>query len=349
MSGAGGRGTVAAPLRAAVIGVGNIGALHAQYYHQDPRTELVGVVDTDAARAKEVATRLGTRAFPDAATLAAATAPEIASIATPEQHRSAPALTLASAGAHLLLEKPLAPTMEEATAQVRDLRATGVTLMVNFTLRSDARYLAVREAVRSGRLGTVRSMSARRVGTARGAEILGPWTDLLISTAIHDLDVTGWIIGAPVVRLHAEAIAGRSAEWGHEDAIVMTLRFADGAIGLMETSWVLPSTVPDLLSAGLRVVGTGGRAIIEGSNAGLTIADADGYSHPDLINWPLGRSGLEGSLAASIGHFVTSVCEGTPPVMSPEEALRAQAVVIAAKRSIATGLPADVEDPTGLS
>lgn len=333
------------PMRAAVIGVGRIGELHALYYHQDPRTQLVGVVDADPERADEVATRLGTRAFPDAASLAAATEPEVASIATPEQHRTDPALALARSGTHLLLEKPLAPTMDEAAAQVRDLRATGVTLMVNFTLRSDARYLAVREAVRAGRLGTVRSLSARRVGTAQGAEILGPWTDLLISTAIHDLDVAGWIIDAPVVRVHAEAIAGRSAEWGHEDAIAMTLRFADDSIGLMETSWVLPSTVPDLLSAGLRVVGTGGRAIIEGSNAGLTIADADGYSHPDLINWPVGRSGLEGSLAASIGHFLTCVLDGTPPVMSPEEALYAQAIVVAAKRSIATGLPAEVEDP----
>ncbi len=336
------------PLRAAVVGVGNIGSLHALFYEQDARTLLVGVVDADASRAEEVATRLRTRAFPNVETLVAETSPEVASIATPEQHRTAPALALARSGAHLLLEKPLAPTMEEAAAQIRDLRATGVTLMVNFTLRSDSRYLAVKEAARSGRLGTVRSISARRVGTARGAEILGPWTDLLISTAIHDLDVAGWIIDAPVVRVHAEAIAGRSAEWGHEDAIAMTLRFSDGTIGIMETSWVLPSTVPDLLSAGLRVIGTGGRAVIEGSNAGLTIADAEGYTHPDLINWPVGRSGLEGSLAASIGHFLTSVIEGTPPVMSPEEALRAQAVVMAAKRSIATGMPADVEDP-GLS
>lgn len=338
-------GTSLTPLRAAVVGVGNIGSLHALYYHQDARTQLVGVVDADAARAEEVALRMGTRAFPDVQTLLAETEPQVASVATPEQHRTAPALTLARAGTHLLLEKPLAPTMEEATAQVHDLRATGVTLMVNFTLRSDARYLAVREAAHSGRLGTVRSISARRVGTARGAEILGPWTDLLISTAIHDLDVAGWIIDAPVVRVHAEAIAGRSVEWGHEDAIVMTLRFADGTIGLMETSWVLPNTVPDLLSVGLRVVGTGGRAVIEGSNAGLTIADEEGYSHPDLINWPVGRSGLEGSLAASIGHFLASVLDGTPPVMSPEEALRAQAVVMAARRSIATGMPTDVKEP----
>jgi predicted dehydrogenase len=321
------------PLRAGVIGVGMIGSLHARVYADHPSAELVGVVDTDRSRAEAVAAELDTTSYRDLDELLDRGSLDVLSVAVPEQHRSPPAVAAAARGVHLLLEKPLASTLEEVDELLDALEPAGVTMMVNFILRSDPRYLQVQQAARAGAFGELRTLTARRTGTSAGAEVYGPWTDLLISTAIHDLDIMTWVAGAPVVRVYAEAVAGRSAEWGHEDAVLATLRFANGVIGAMETSWVLPAS-PAPLSSGLRVVGTAGGATIEGNDHGLAMLDGDGLHLPDLANWPVGRSGVEGSLRASIDHFISCVLSGAEPVMDLQGARAAQAVVAAIKESI---------------
>lgn len=330
------------PLRAGVIGVGMIGALHARVYADHPSADLIGVVDVNRVRAEDVAARLGTTAYRNLEELLDHASLDVLSVAVPEQHRTPPAVAAAARGVHLLLEKPLAPTLEEVDELLVALEPTGVTSMVNFILRSDPRYLQVHASAQAGAFGEVRTLTARRTGTAAGAEVYGPWTDLLISTAIHDLDIMTWIAGAPVNRVYAEAVAGRSAEWGHEDAVLSTLRFDNGVIGSMETSWVLPAS-PAPLSSGLRVVGTSGGATIEGNDHGLALLDGDGLHRPDLANWPMGRSGVEGSLRASIDHFISCVQTGAEPVMGLRGARAAQAVVTAIKASINSGQPVKVD------
>lgn len=330
-------------MRAGVVGVGMIGALHARTYADDPRTELVGVVDIDGDRAEEVAGDLGTRAYTDVEAFLDDARPDLVSVAVPEQHRHGPAVAAARRGVHMLLEKPLAPTLDEVDRLIADLDGADGTIMVNFILRSDPRYLRAHETVRSGAIGEPRSLTARRIGTAVGAEVYGPWTDLLISTGIHDLDAMRWIVGAPVTRVYAEAVAGRSAEWGHHDAVLAVLRFANGAIGTLETSWILPTSTPAPLSSALRVVATAGGITIEGNNHGVAVLDESGLHLPDLANWPIGRRGVEGSLRASIDHFVDCVRTGGRPVMGLEDAREAQAVVEAIKDSISSGQPVTLQ------
>ncbi|MFN8592752.1 MAG: Gfo/Idh/MocA family oxidoreductase [Thermomicrobiales bacterium] len=326
-------------LRAAVVGVGMIGSLHARVYAEDARTTLVAVVDPDADRARRVAEPLGAAWYTDTATMLARDTPELVSIATREQDRFAPAVACATAGAHLLLEKPLAPTLGEAKQLAAAVAATGVRTTVNFTLRSDPRYQRVKAAVDDGTIGTPRTFFARRRGTGAGLENYAPWTDLLISTAIHDIDAMIWIIGSPVERVYAEAVAGKSAAWGKEDAVMALLRFANGAIGSLETSWILPPTVPAPLDAVLDIVGTEGGAVITGANHGLEIVDHAGYHRPDLTHWPVGPRGVFGDLQTAIAGFVTDLLRGAPAAVSLEDALAAQEVVAAMKASFRSGHP----------
>lgn len=337
------------PLRAAVVGVGMIGSLHARTYREHPRAELVGVFDRDEARARLVAAECETRWYPNVDALLARERPDMVSIATPEHERHAPAVACARAGAHLLLEKPLAPTLASADALIAALRPFDVTIMVNFLLRSDPRYLRAKAAIRDGVVGEPCTLFARRRGTALGAEIYGPWTDLLMSTAIHDLDAMAWLTDSRVQRVHAEGVVKRCAEWGHEDAVAAVLRFTNGAIGLLETSWVLPSSAPAPVDASLQVVGTGGAIFIEGSNHGMAILDRDSYRLPDLAHWPVGRSGVEGDLRASIDHFIDCVVTGSDPVMGLDGARDAQEIVAACKASLRTGMPVELpyQEPSG--
>lgn len=326
-------------LRAGVIGAGRIGALHAAVYARDARTELVGVVDANGERAGQVAKELGTTVYRSADELVEQARPDVVSIAVPEHARLEPSMLAGRAGCHLLLEKPLASSLAQTDNLIEQLADCPGTIMVNFILRSDPRFLTVRDAVQEGRLGTVRTVSAHRRGTAAGAQLLGHWTNLLISTAIHDIDAMIWVVGAPVARVYAEGIGGQSAQWGHEDAVVATLQFANGAIGSLDTSWVLPSSMPEPIDAGFKIIGTGGSATIEGANQGLSFVGESGLQLPDLVHWPTGRDGVGGDLRLSISHFLDCVQSGGTPATTLTEARHTEKVVHSIRESIRTGSP----------
>lgn len=327
------------PLRAAVVGVGAIGSLHARIYREHPLAELVGVVDADPDRAEAVAAQLEVPWFTGVSELVESCDFEAVSLAVPEHHRHDPAVLLARAGKHLLLEKPLAPSLAETDRLIAEVEATGVLAMVNFILRFDPRYSEAKSAVSSGRMGDVHTIFVRRRGSSLGADIYGVWTDLLISTGIHDLDVMAWLADSPVTRVYAETISRRSAPYGHDDAAMMLVRFENGVIGSLETSWVLPPSIPAPLDASLQVVATEGGVFVDGSNHGLTVVEADRFTLPDLTHWPVIRDGVRGDLAASLDHFIRSVLAGTPPEVGLADARLAHALVDAAKRSAALNRP----------
>ena len=174
---------------------------------------------------------------------------------------------------------------------------------MNFILRFDPRYTEAKAAAAGGRLGDIHTMFTRRRGSYLGADIYGVWTDLLISTGIHDLDAMAWLADSPVTRVYAETISRRLAEYGHDDAAMVMVRFDSGAIGVLETSWVMPNRLPAGLDARLEVVGTGGAVFVDSSNHGADDHGRRGVfearSHP-LAGHPgpgRGRSGrVPGSL-----------------------------------------------------
>ena len=331
-------------LRVAVIGVGAIGTLHAQIYAEHPQSELVAVVDAQFDRAKSVAARLGCVAYQDVDQLLAHERLDLVSVATPEQQRYAPAVACARAGVNLLLEKPLGVDLAATDRLIAAVTATGIRATVNFILRSDTRYRTAFDQVAAGSVGEVCSIFARRRGTSRGAEIYGPWTDLLISTAIHDLEAMAWISGSPIERVYAESLVKRCAEWGHEDAIVATIRFASGAIGILETSWVMPTTLPAGLESMFDLVGTAGGITITGSHHGMSLLTAERYTLPDLGNWPVGAFGVGGALQTQLSQVIRALLSDAPLPISLDEARAAHVAVAAIKQSLVHGLPVRLTD-----
>ena len=333
------------PLKAAVVGVGMIGSLHARIYAEHPLAQLAGVADTNPAIARAVAERLRVPWFEEVSELLQHCDFEAVSVAVPEHHRYQVALPLARAGKHLMLEKPVAPTLSETDRLIHGIESTGVLATVNFILRFDPRYSEAKEAVSSGRLGDVHTIFTRRRASSATAEAYSAWTDLLIGAGIHDLDVMAWLADSPVSRVYAETISRRSAAYGHDDAAMVLVRFENGIIGSLETSWVLPPSIPGHLDASLQVVGTEGGVFVDGSNHGLVMVDRDRMTLPDLAHWPVTRGRVSGDLAASLDHFIRSVLDNTPPEMTLTKARMAHAIVDAAKRSARLNQPVGITPP----
>lgn len=327
-------------IKAAVVGTGSFGQLHAQFYNEYPLTELVAVVNQTESRGKPVAERFGVPWYQSPQHLLEEEEFDLVSICTREENHEEMALLFSKAGKKMLMEKPLSPTLEQSRSLVEAVENSGTFMAVNFILRHDPRFVEIKQRCDRGEFGDHISYFARRRGSFAGAEYYGLWSDILISTAIHDLDLMIWYNGSKPVRVYAESIVKKCAHLGTEDAIVATLKFENGTIGCLETSWVLPvGANPAPLDCSFNLIGTGGGAIVDGANNGLKVLSENSYSKPDLTHWPVLPTGLSGDLYNAMKDVVESVLYGRMPYVSGREALKCHEVVFAMKESMKINQP----------
>ena len=166
-------------MRVGVVGVGHLGRHHARLYAASPRAHLVGVVDADADRAAAIAAEHGTQVFPTVAALAAEV--EAASVAVPTAAHAEVAVALLDRGVHVLVEKPLAASLEDAD---RILDAAGRAerqVMVGHSERFNPAVRALTPEVQRPRFFEIHRLAAF---TARSTDI-----DVVLDLMIHDLDL----------------------------------------------------------------------------------------------------------------------------------------------------------------
>ena len=151
------------------------------------------------------------------------------------------------AGIHLLVEKPLAFTVEEG-AEIIDLAAeAGVVLTVGHVERYNPAIVALKARLAAGELGRVFQMHARRLGPfpARVRDV-----GVVIDLATHDVDIMRYLSGAEATRVYAET--ARRIHTEHEDLLSGLIRFTDDTIGVLDINWLTPTKIRELLVTGER-------------------------------------------------------------------------------------------------
>jgi predicted dehydrogenase len=210
-------------LRVAVIGVGHLGKHHARILSALPDVRLAAVVDTNRARAEEIAAAHNTRPLFDARELAGAV--DAVTIAVPtELHRDI-ALPFLTAGVPVLVEKPMARTLIEADEMIAAAAASGAALGVGQTERFNPAVEAALPLLRDPRF-----IEVHRLGTfpERSLDI-----DVVFDLMIHDLDVVLSLVRGPVESIEA---VGVPVLTGRVDIANARLRFANGCIANLTAS-----------------------------------------------------------------------------------------------------------------
>jgi predicted dehydrogenase len=302
-----------APIRAVLVGAGAIARSHARAIAATPGTELVAIVSRGASGARVLADEVaasGSRRPQAAGSIGealgrAAGTPDGAAplvvVATPTSSHLAVAAEALAAGAHVLIEKPLDVDLDAARAFARDAREAGEGRVVSVVSqhRFDAASLAVRDAVRAGRLGTVasavatvpwwRSVAYFQASPWRGT-FAGDGGGALMNQGIHTLDLVVALLGRPVEVMAMTARTVHAIE--AEDTAGVLLRFASGAIATVHAS---TAAYPGL-SSRLQVSGSLGSAVIE--NETLVYLHTD--SAPNVPDYGLYGAGnqLAGAAAA---------------------------------------------------
>jgi predicted dehydrogenase len=331
---------VAKRARVGVVGAGLHGEMHLVAYSTYDRCELTCVCDLNEERARQMAEKYGCAWTTDIEELAAVV--DGASVATPDFAHLAPALALIGAGKHVLMEKPLTTDVAEGERMVAAARERGVKLMVNFSNRWNPKFLAARNAVRSGRLGDF------VMGYSRLSNAISVPTGMLAWAAKsgpewflfpHTVDIVRWIVGREPTRVYAAGRKGTLAALGIDayDAIQAVVHF-DDAFVTFETCWVIPNSWPSVVDSTMTLYGSDGRMEVDQNDQGISVAGerfetAAPYGRYDSH----GRA--EGFYLEGIRHFVDCLVDGRDPDVTGEDGLAVTKVIAAIRESIATGGP----------
>jgi predicted dehydrogenase len=328
-----------------LIGAGLFGERHAQAYGRHHAVEFVAVCDLNLERAREIAGRYGAGyATADYRELLADPRIRALSVALPDHLHREVAVAAAAAGKDLLVEKPLATTVEDAEAIVAAAEAAGVRLMVDFHNRVNPPMVAAREAIRRGEIGRPSYVYARLSNTTQVPLELLRWagkSSALWFLASHMVDVVRWMLADEPTRVYAVRRDGVLRELGVDtaDFHVATLEFRGGAVAVFEHAWILPRSHATVKDLKLEILGSKGSINIDGShNRTLELYSAERAAFPDLLAPPTGEH-LTGFVLDSISYFVDAVTLGAPLLATGADGLAVTKILCAIEASAASGMP----------
>jgi predicted dehydrogenase len=325
-------------LTVAIVGAGQVAQKHTQAFALlSPDVRIVGIADIDEQRAAELAETCGARAFTDYRALLEL-APDIAVICLPHHlHREA-GLAAAAVGSHILMEKPLAHTLEDAHAILDSCRQHGVLLTVGFVHRYRTEFQQAHQLIASGQIGTP-AVAIDNFCSQGGLHVPG-WVwqkrqaggGVLMYGGIHSIDRLCWLLDSEVEEVFARAVT-YSQDVDVEDGLLATLIFANGCLATLFEN-----------SPGYLVTPRAWDTEIYGSQARIRIRTREYLEFSSDIQAYRLNVARDDNFAAQAQEFIAAVREQREPWITGEDGLRALEVAMAIYRSAELGQPVSVSD-----
>ena len=310
-------------LRVGVIGVGAMGKNHARLYSELFGVELIGVSDVNETLVASVARSYGCKPFADYNDLLGENLDAL-SIAVPTTLHKNVALDAIQRGINVLVEKPIADTVENADEIIKAALKNGVKLMVGHVERFNPAIIKLKELVGNGLLGNIVSISAKRVGpyNPRIRDV-----GIILDLGTHDIDIMSYLYGEKVKEVYASA---GSVVHSHEDHAIITLNFDSGSSGVIDTNWLTPHKVRNLT-----VIGSRGIAEVNYIEETLKIFDQEWIRDAKIEK--------EEPLKLELLHFIDCVQNDREPLVSGEQGKHALEVALAAVESARTGKVCEIK------
>lgn len=328
----------------AVIGAGIMGSAHAGAMAANPLARLVGVASLPVTGARELAARHGAPVATDNYhELLARPDVDLVVIATPDHLHTEIALAAAQAGKAMLIEKPLATSLEDADRVIAAIERAGVAAMTSFNHRWIPSYARAREEIVAGAIGLPRMAYARKNDRIYVPTTMLSWasgTSPAWFLSSHDIDLVCWFFGDdPATEVYATAVRGVLRRRGidTEDAIQAQVRFSSGAVATFESCWIYPDTFPSMTDSFIEVVGEAGMIHLDRKGDQLEIASQRGFDYPRTSIMPVLHGVQHGALAAMAAHVVACVATGAKPLVTLRSSRHVTAILDAIHRSLAAG------------
>ena len=334
-------------LNVLLVGAGRAGMVHARNFSVGvPGARLIGVADPDpAARQAAVAELACDLALEDP--LSAVTRDDVDAVivAGPTFTHAEVVLQALAAGKHVLSEKPIASSMTEAHAIERAAATADGAFLMAFMRRFDRRLERAAERIAGGDIGTplhVRSMTRGPGLPPRWAWDVEKSGGLISEVNSHDIDTIRWMSGQEPVRAYARGIAGKrpdlAAEFpGFIDTVTGVLELSEGAIAQFDGA--CPADYG--YDARVEIYGTEGTILVGGPNQDTAVLVRKGGSVTDPVaSW---RDLFADAYRREDAHFVRVARGDEAPKTTAQDGTATLATALASIRSVATGVPVDVD------
>ena len=233
--------------RVAVVGIGNMGKNHVRVYSEVPGADLVAVVDTNPVLAERVAKANNIPAFIDYRKMIEEVKPEAVSIVVPTHLHHKVAKDILESGCHVIVEKPIASTTEQAQDLIEISERMDSVLMVGHIERYNPAIIELKKRLEREELGKVFQIHARRIGPFP-AHIQD--VSVVMDLAPHDLDIMRYLTCSEVTRIHSET--KRILHKSQDDLFAGLIRFENGCLGMLEINWLTPTKIRELFITGER-------------------------------------------------------------------------------------------------
>ncbi|HET7271038.1 MAG TPA: Gfo/Idh/MocA family oxidoreductase, partial [Rubrobacter sp.] len=316
-------------MRVGLVGAGFMGGVHLNAYAGIPDVEVVGVADARFESAVAGAEIVGARPYASYDELVAAEDVEVVDVCLPTGFHRELAVRAAGEGRHVILEKPIARTIEDAQEILDAFSDEGPRLFVGHVVRFFPEYVGIKERIEAGDLGRVGVVRTSR----RSPFLLGSndwyadWRvsgGVLLDLVIHDFDFLRWSLGE-VERVYARGVLGH--EYNRLDYALTTLRFESGAIAHVEGHW----GYPDPFNYSIEVAGS--RALLATDSMEPPPLELIGGTSDETPVLAAGKN----PYVAELEHFIHCIATEEESIVEGRDAYEALRISLAATESVLTG------------
>ena len=345
-------------VRLGIIGLGNMGAAHCKLVQNIPEMTLTAVCDIDEARLARITGRYGCRGFASADELFSAKCVDAVLIATPHYSHTTLGIQALKQGYHLMVEKPVSVHKADAMRLIRAHTRKDRVFAAMFNQRTNPAYLAIRNMILNGDLGTVRRVQWTITDWFRSQSYYdsGGWRatwggeggGVLLNQCPHQLDLLQWLFGIPVT-LRSFCRFGQHHRIEVEDDVTTFLEYANGATGVFTTTTgEAPGSNRLEIAAenGLLTYDSADRFIRfrrNGKPVTQAIAENAGFEKPETTEQKIEVADEGGQHAAVLANFAAAILRGERLIAPAAEGIHsvelANAMLLSTWRDRSVSLP----------
>jgi predicted dehydrogenase len=320
--------TIMKDVRIGLIGLGRFGRLHLQVLRQTGHAEITAIADIDKDTLRQAAIRYGIdegRCYEDPFQLIEHADIDVVDIVSDEATHGPLVLHALRSGKHVIVEKPLSVSFQEAAEIKAEQEKSGKHVLVGNISRFSQPYLMIKRSIDNGTLGQVAAIRAKRNFSREWFYNFGNRIHPVYESGVHDLDLIVWYAGCRCVEV--SAFERRISGFEHPDLFSSILKFENGLVASLDNSWAVPAGAPQNLvetleldgtiDAYIEVIGEKGTAQFQLAHSGFALWTQKGIQYPETTLWPTGHEYIGGAIAAELDHFVRTILEGSPSTIMP--------------------------------
>ncbi|MDD5659726.1 MAG: Gfo/Idh/MocA family oxidoreductase, partial [Actinomycetota bacterium] len=293
-----------------LIGSGDFAQLYAKIFNGLPNVDLVSIYSRTEENAKRAAKEYGIpKWYTNYEKLINSDGVEAIAVVNNELYHHGPVMAALQARKHVILEKPIAPSLKEADEMIEAAKKTDKLFLVAHILPFHTNFAMAKTEIDKGVVGEICSIYARRNAPAKWGAEIQKRSSAIYDEMIHDVECVLWFTNNmfKLKKVYAQTKNVRGLL--KPDICWAMLTFDNGMIVTLEANWFLPDNTPynSAMESRMEIHGNKGMIYIDLGSQGLAINDEKGWRTPDTTWWPEKLGRIEGALGDEIRYFADFV------------------------------------------